>query len=229
MALTALKPMRPAEHAERQLLEAILSGGFAAGAALPSERDLAEQLGVTRPTVREALQRLSREGWVTIRHGKPTRVNDYLKEGGLGILGSIARYGDHFAGQMVEHLLRVRAALMPDVAGMAAARDARCLLEFLETSEALDDNATAYAQYDWNLQMLMVELSGNPIFRLIMNDFARMYRLLGRSYFQHATARDYSRAYYRQLKACLADDQASVGTLVRETMVAVIDIWKQCQ
>ncbi len=52
--------LRPAEIAEQRLLEAMLAGRFAINSSLPGERDLAEQIGVTRPTLREALQRLAR-------------------------------------------------------------------------------------------------------------------------------------------------------------------------
>lgn len=69
----AQKLLKPAEFAENQLLEAILDNTYGPGDVLPAERILARFLGVTRPTLRETLQRLSKEGWVTIAHGKPTR------------------------------------------------------------------------------------------------------------------------------------------------------------
>lgn len=50
--------IRPSEHAESALVTAILDGEFPPGSALPGERVLAGQLGVTRPTLREAIQRL---------------------------------------------------------------------------------------------------------------------------------------------------------------------------
>ena len=53
---------KPAEIAESRLLEAILSGSFPINSNLLWERDLAKQLGVTRPTLREVLQRLARDG-----------------------------------------------------------------------------------------------------------------------------------------------------------------------
>jgi len=57
-------PMKPAELAENRLVEAILEGTFPINSSLPAERELAEMLGVTRPTLREVLQRLSRDGWL---------------------------------------------------------------------------------------------------------------------------------------------------------------------
>ena len=48
---------------------------------LPSERDLADKIGVTRTTLREVLQRLARDGWLTIQHGKPKMcIRDRIKK-----------------------------------------------------------------------------------------------------------------------------------------------------
>ncbi|MEJ1267509.1 GntR family transcriptional regulator [Pantoea ananatis] len=48
----------------------------------PAERELSELIGVTRTTLREVLQRLARDGWLTIQHGKPTRVNNFWENFG---------------------------------------------------------------------------------------------------------------------------------------------------
>ena len=56
--------------------------------------DLAASLGVTRPTLREALKKLDRDGFVTVRHGLPTRVNDLWTEGGLNVLAGLAEHGE---------------------------------------------------------------------------------------------------------------------------------------
>src|SRR3954449_13343112 len=51
-----------------QVLDEVVDGGLAAGEALPSERRLAEVLGVSRPAVREALQRMAQTRLVEVRH-----------------------------------------------------------------------------------------------------------------------------------------------------------------
>jgi len=70
----------------RQLRSRIRHGDLAAGDALPSERKLAEELNVNRGAVREALQRLSQSGLVSIRHGDSTRVADYRDSLSLDVL-----------------------------------------------------------------------------------------------------------------------------------------------
>ncbi|MFZ3080168.1 MAG: GntR family transcriptional regulator, partial [Bellilinea sp.] len=57
-------PQKPAEISESRLIDAILTGKFPIDTNLPAERELAVSLGVTRPTLRETLQRLARDGWL---------------------------------------------------------------------------------------------------------------------------------------------------------------------
>ena len=57
----------------------IWNNRFPPGSILPAERELSELIGVTRTTLREVLQRLARDGWLTIQHGKPTKVNNFWK------------------------------------------------------------------------------------------------------------------------------------------------------
>ena len=71
---TLLRAQSPAALAEEYIVRSIWDDVFPAGTNLPSERDLADKIGVTRTTLREVLQRLARDGWLTIQHGKPTKV-----------------------------------------------------------------------------------------------------------------------------------------------------------
>src|SRR5689334_25312022 len=66
-----------------QLLGEVVDGSLSPGDALPSERRLAELLGVSRPAVREALQRMSATGLVEVRHGGATIVRDLQRHAGL--------------------------------------------------------------------------------------------------------------------------------------------------
>ena len=68
-----IKADSPATFAEKYIIESIWNNHFPQGSILPAERELSELIGVTRTTLREVLQRLARDGWLTIQHGKPTR------------------------------------------------------------------------------------------------------------------------------------------------------------
>ena len=86
-----IKAQSPAGFAEEYIIESIWNNRFAPGTILPAERELSELIGVTRTTLREVLQRLARDGWLTIQHGKPTRVNNFWETSGLNILETIGR------------------------------------------------------------------------------------------------------------------------------------------
>src|SRR5688500_841337 len=51
------------------ITEAIEAGRWSPGTRLPGERDLAEEYGVSRPTIREAMIALEMKGWIEARHG----------------------------------------------------------------------------------------------------------------------------------------------------------------
>jgi DNA-binding FadR family transcriptional regulator len=69
--LLAPVPMRTAgETIAERLVTAIALGEFVSGQRLPTERELASMLEVSRTTVREALQRLAASGYVTTRRGR---------------------------------------------------------------------------------------------------------------------------------------------------------------
>src|SRR5438067_7978224 len=76
MPLQIVEPQRLYRQIAEQLRAAIASGDFPPGSRLPAERDLAKQLGVSRPSVREALIALEVEGWVEVRTGSGVYVLD---------------------------------------------------------------------------------------------------------------------------------------------------------
>ncbi len=76
MPLQAVEYQRLYRQIAEQLRSLIQGGEFPAGSRLPAERDLAKQLGVSRPSVREALIALEVEGWVEVRTGSGVYVLD---------------------------------------------------------------------------------------------------------------------------------------------------------
>ena len=74
MPLQTVEPQRLYRQIAGQLRLAIDAGEYAVGARLPAERDLAKQLGVSRPSVREALIALEVEAWVEVRTGSGVYV-----------------------------------------------------------------------------------------------------------------------------------------------------------
>ena len=220
-------PPRPAELVENRLITAILDGEFPIDSRLPPERELAQRLGVTRPTLREALQRLARDGWIEIHHGKSTRVRDYWHEGNLAVLGAIARHQDQVPPDFVPNLLQVRKLLAPAYVRLAVKRAARNLAKFLEDYQDLPDAPEVFAKADWELHRYLTIASGNPVFTLILNGFKELYPYMGRVYFTPPKARARSRQFYAGLRACAAArDPERAEIITREVMQDSITLWK---
>lgn len=122
-----------------QIAAGVLRGELAAGAALPSERRLAEVLGVSRPSVREALKRLGHAGLVDVRQGDVTTVRDFRRTAGMDVLPQLLTSLGRIDGPTVRSLMETRLHIGPFVAELAARRGGADLEPAL--SAALEDLA----------------------------------------------------------------------------------------
>jgi GntR family negative regulator for fad regulon and positive regulator of fabA len=221
---------KPAEIAESRLLEGILTGHFPINGSLPGERDLAALLGVTRPTLREALQRLGRDGWIEIQHGKPTRVRDYWREGSLGVLATLAASLELQSPDFISHLLEVRALLAPTYTRQAIVSAGGEIAARLEGYADLVEEPRGFAQADWDLHHALTQAAENPIFRLLLNSFHDLYVATGERYFAFTECRRHSRAFYADLLACARRaDGSAAEALARRVMEQSLALWKKMQ
>jgi len=219
---------KPAEVAEERLVRAILENVYPVNSTLPGERDLASQLGVTRPTLRETLQRLERDGWVEISQGKPTRVRDYLKEGSLGVLKTIARYPDHFPQNFIPDLLTVRLAMAPTYTALAVEKFPNEVVRFFQDHHTLQNEPNTYAVFDWQLHHSLTILSDNPVFVMILNGFKELYLQLAPFYFSILSARQHSYHFYQSLQQAAENQNPNQARILTDiVMQESIIFWKQ--
>jgi DNA-binding FadR family transcriptional regulator len=80
---------RVAEEIVHQLRGLILRGEYAVGDKLPPERKLAEELGVNRASLREAIKSLEHMGLVKTRQGDGTRVLDFMQTAGVELISHL--------------------------------------------------------------------------------------------------------------------------------------------
>jgi GntR family negative regulator for fad regulon and positive regulator of fabA len=218
--------LRPAEYAEKTLLEDILSGRMPVGDNLPAERELAVRLGVARPALREALQRLARDGWVAIQHGKPTRITDYWREGGLNVLSSLVRHSAELPPDFITNLLDVRLALAPSYTSAAVHRAAEAVITALTEAPGPEANPAVFAAFDWHLHYALTVASANPIYTLILNGFAGFYEEMAARYFTNPAARQASGEFYTRLRqAALHGDATLAEQVARQAMQQAQELW----
>jgi len=203
----------PAAFAEHYIVESIWKNHFPPGSFLPAERELSELIGVTRTTLREVLQRLSRDGWLTIQHGKPTKVNDYWQTSSLNILDTLARLDDSGSLDLVWHLLETRTAIFALYLRSAIKRNPQSVIQLLNEVETVENNAESYINYDWQFLHMLSRATENPICTLILNGFKTFYMRVGKFYYSKPETRDLALAFYKKL-LMLIQDEADIELII---------------
>ena len=151
-----IKAKSPAGFAEQYIVESIWNGGFPPGSILPAERELSELIGVTRTTLREVLQRLARDGWLTIQHGKPTKVNDFWETSSLNILETLVQLDQDGIPDLVDNLLSARTNISAIYIRAALKNNPAKAIESLQAYVDVEDSGEAFAQFDYQLKLLFL-------------------------------------------------------------------------
>ena len=171
MGVSLHPPLSARIHAE--LRGAILSGRYAPGDALASERQLSERLGAGRHAVREALKRLEEAGLVRISHGGATRVRDWRHSAGLDLLLALGADNDVPPElELARATLEMRACVGADAARLCAQRagavqraQLRAAAEALAAERELLARNAIYERL-WDL---VIEGAANIAYRLALN------------------------------------------------------------
>jgi GntR family transcriptional repressor for pyruvate dehydrogenase complex len=181
----SINPKKAGDLVFEQLRDLIYIGRLKPGERLPAERSLAETMGVSRPTIREAVSRLASQGLLTQRQGQGTFVSSVAGEKDRNPL-SVLLGGE--AGASL-HLLEVRLGLECNAAVLAARRateeDLALLEESLEAIRALTDaGQTAYRE-DVYFHMRIAFASKNPVQINLMKHFYDLLLLGIRDNLEH--------------------------------------------
>jgi GntR family transcriptional regulator, transcriptional repressor for pyruvate dehydrogenase complex len=167
----------PASVVARQLVQLLTDGSLAPGSRLPSERVLAEQLGVGRSAVREALAALEILGIVQIRPGSGT----YLQGGTSDLLPTTLSWGLMLASNRTRELLEVRSSLERTAAVLAAtnATDSELdrLEQYLERQHANLADPEAFIEADVRFHVQIARISGNEVLADLLASLRSMLRV----------------------------------------------------
>lgn len=174
-----------------QIETLILNGILRDGGRLPSERDLAEQMSVSRPKVREALKQLEENGLIQVRHGEGAFIAPLVGRAMSPALISLyARHQDAFLSY-----LEFRTAQESFAAGLAASRATAADKEILarvmrQLEEAHDANDTVASQKaDIRFHSAIIDASHNS---LLVHTMASIYALTEQNLF-------YNRSFLRSI------------------------------
>ena len=167
------RPTRLATSVVADLIDAVVGGRLAVGAALPSEQALCDEFEVSRIVVREALKSLEQKGLVLIRQGQATVVAPAAQWNPLDedVLDARIRHDESLT--VLDNLVHVRVALESEMAAAAASRrsaqDAEELRRLLaELAGSLGDHIR-YQALDLAFHDRVMRTSGNDVGQAIVS------------------------------------------------------------
>jgi DNA-binding FadR family transcriptional regulator len=164
MPIKAVEPQRLYRRIAEQIVQLIRRGEYRPGARLPPERDLARQLKVSRPSVREALIALEVEGYVEVRVGSGVYVTSQRPQ---------ARRADLLSGDSGPfELIAARRLLESECAALAARVASPAQLRRMKAALAAMDRdqrrSVMPIENDRRFHLEVAEASGNSALALVV-------------------------------------------------------------
>jgi len=164
MAIKAIRQKRISDEVFEQMKANILSGEWGTGKKIPGELELAEQFGVSRVSVREAIHRLVGMGVLTIRRGDGTYVSEVLPENYLNALLPILL----IEGTSLTEMLEFRAMIEVESVRLASRRatsdDLERMSELLAAMEKSKGNVSDFADADLSFHIAIAMATHNNVF-----------------------------------------------------------------
>ena len=164
---------RVAEEIVQQLRGLILRGEYAVGDKLPPERKLAEELGVNRASLREAIKSLEHMGLVKTRQGDGTRVLDFMQTAGVELVSHLIP-GDGAPNlDMLTDVLDFRRWFGREVARLASERatdeDVKRLESIAEQAADPQLDLNELLKLDFEFYVAMTQVGRNRVMQLLIN------------------------------------------------------------
>ena len=201
----------PLAEITRKLLDYLLSGAVEPGSKIPSERQLAEALGVGRSAVREAIKSLSLLGLLDGRQGDGT----YLSRSGSDLLPRVIEWGLLLEEPRIMDLLEARAEVEIVVAGLAAARageqEIATLRERLDAMRAAGEDVDAYVEADIAFHLEIARASGNEVFVNLLTSLRSLLRVWADRVLHHAGETSSSLAMHEPIADAIAAGDADAA------------------
>lgn len=212
-----------------QTLESwILSGELVIGEKLPSERDLAQKMKISRPVLHEALVDLASKGLVKIEARRGIFVNDYRTHGSCALLSSLLNFHQSEIDPVFEKsLIEMRQLVEVETAKLAAIdaqdEDITALKAIIESEKSIDSlSIDDLVTLDFNFHLQIALASGNRVYPLILNSFKAIYTHLTTKfftrYFQSAVIKEVI-SYHNQLYQAIIHHNAQLAQEIMKTML----------
>lgn len=214
----AVQPSRLYEQIVRQIEEAVIQGTLKEGDQLPAERELAQQFGVSRTAVREAIKTLHEKGLVEALAGRGTFVTDGKSNSMRQSLDRIVKSGQENG---IASLIEFREILEPEIAALAATRaggqDIAAMQEAVRIMDGAQQDAEVFIEADLDFHLALAEAAANPLVLSLIDSIVGLLREQRLSMFHSADSPARGQLHHRRILDTIMrrDPEAA-----REAMIA---------
>ncbi|CAH1650411.1 MULTISPECIES: FadR/GntR family transcriptional regulator [unclassified Chelatococcus] len=173
---------RLTETVTQFIIDRVSQKVFRPGDSLPSEADLARQLNVSKPVVREALGRLAALGIVQIQQGKPTTIQGLT----VAPLDQFLRLAVRTIDNGLREAIELRRAVETEIAALAAERATPLQIEQVEIAldkmkRNIDGSLEQWLQADFAFHVALARCSDNTLFEHFMEALGDTIRFTQRA------------------------------------------------
>ena len=208
-----VEPIRRSRLSQRivaQICQLIRQGQFRPGDRLPPERELSEQLQVSRASLREALRALEISGIVEARHGGGTYVRDFSELEVISPLALVLEASDDIVGDLWE----ARVIFEPSIAALAALRattiDIEALAAIVERQsgefDGADGNERAVS-LDREFHSAIARASGNEVALRVLHLINQLLQEGQRHFITSSERRSHAYRCHREILCAIREGE----------------------
>lgn len=230
MAFSRIEPEKLSRSVARQIEDLILRGILRPGERLPAERDLAERLGVSRPSLREAVSDLSDRGLLTSKAGSGIYVADVLGSAFSPALVQLIAGHDRAVFDYLSFRADLEGLAARRAAELASDTDLAVVNAVFTRMEALHlkRDPSAEAQADAEFHLAIIEASHNIVMLHMMRSMFDLLRegvfYNRQAMFKRRTTREQLLDQHRAINSAL---QARDGAAAQQAVEAHLDYVRQ--
>lgn len=220
----AVRASRLFEQIVEQVEESILKGHLKPGDQLPAERDLAQEFGVSRTAVREAIKTLREKGLVEAYSGRGTFVTSGTSQAIRQSLDLMLRINPQ---EGLLHLAELRQVLEPEIAARAATRiDEPLLATMQEAVDAMDtylNDPDGYVEADLDFHLALAEAVGNPLILSLLDSIVGLLRAQRTRIFKVEGGPERGQFHHKRILAAIEKhDSEKAREAMREHLMQVL-------
>lgn len=169
-----IPPRRAANEVIAQVKQRIIAGSLKPGDRLPSEQELAAQLGVSRPTVRESLRALTSMNIVEMRHGEGSFIASLTPQELIEPLDFVLHVDDNAIFQLFQVRSFIEAGSARLAAEHATETDVEDLRQLVHAYAENIDDLDQCVQLDLAFHRRIAASSGNPLLGSLLDSLVNL-------------------------------------------------------